>query len=368
MANAPVAEPKPTTPARPTPVPPEEQFWIRYSPHNEAPLSGVSSTVLHVLFVLLVLLVIWIKNKLDPDEEKKPIPTEAIRIVDAPSVAIKDNGGGGGGDKKGRGDGPGIRQKGSDDLVEKGTGSEKPDTPPPPSQPISLPVAQMTKVQGEEYANDPAIAEQFRHPTEQARIMLEKMDEKIRKSLRKNINPGAGKGGSGSGGGRDKGTGTGTGPGKGAGQGHLNQREKRVLRWAMTFNTQNGTDYVRQLHGLGAIIALPLPGQRFKVIRDLMNPAAGRIEDISDIKRIYWVDEKPQSVQSLCTALREPIPPYFVAFFPLKLEQRLLDLELAELKRVYNRTNEDDIHETKFDVINRGGVYDVRVRKVTLRP
>jgi hypothetical protein len=366
MANAPVADPKTTTPAKPTLVPPEEQFWIRYSPHNEAPLSGVSSSVLHVLAILLVLLVIWIKNKLDPEEEQRPVPVDTAQF--APDAAVVEDPGGGGGHKKGRGDGPGVGKVGEDDPMETGGGSSPPklEAPPPP-QPINLPPAQMTKVEGE-YDNDPAIKRIIAQGNEQAEILF-KMDETLRKKLRKNVvpPPGAGRGGSGSGGGRDKGKDKGEGSGTGPGQGKLTQREKRVLRWSMLFNTANGTDYRNQLHGLGAIIALPQSGDRFKVIRNLMNPAAGKVEDISDIKRIYWVDEKPQSVQSLCTALGERVPPYFVAFFPLKLEQELLDRELAALKRLDPRATEDDIERTHFDVKKGDGKYYVTVNRVTLR-
>jgi hypothetical protein len=60
------------------------------------------------------------------------------------------------------------------------------------------------------------------------------------------------------------------------------------------------------------------------------------------------------------------VPPFFVAFFPLELERKLLDLELAEMRRRYGFADENRIHETKYDVIQAGAKYDVRVRAVTL--
>ena len=36
------------------------------------------------------------------------------------------------------------------------------------------------------------------------------------------------------------------------------------------------------------------------------------------------------------------------------------------MQRRHGRQNEDEIHETKFDVIRSGGGYDVRVHSVTL--
>ena len=40
---------------------------------------------------------------------------------------------------------------------------------------------------------------------------------------------------------------------------------------------------------------------------------------------------------------------------------------LEKLERRYKKRNEEDIHETKFNVIRKGGKYDVEVRRVTLR-
>ena len=49
-------------------VPPDEQFWQHYSPHYEAPISGVSSLMVHVLVVGLfvglgILAAIWGWNR-----------------------------------------------------------------------------------------------------------------------------------------------------------------------------------------------------------------------------------------------------------------------------------------------------------------
>src|SRR5262245_34114773 len=81
-------------PGRPL-VPPDEKFWKRYSPYHEAPLSGVSSTMLHILVIGLLLLIL--KLKLDKDE-MPPVNVDGVRIV--PRV-------GGGGGTPGGGDGPG---------------------------------------------------------------------------------------------------------------------------------------------------------------------------------------------------------------------------------------------------------------------
>src|ERR1043166_8396917 len=61
-------------------IPPEEQFWKRYSPHHEAPLSGVTSTILHLLAILLLLGVIWLQNKLKLAEENRSLPVDPVRL------------------------------------------------------------------------------------------------------------------------------------------------------------------------------------------------------------------------------------------------------------------------------------------------
>src|SRR5207248_2070026 len=128
-----------------------------------------------------------------------------------------------------------------------------------------------------------------------------------------------GKGGPGEGGGAGGGKGTGVGDGDKPGiQGSMaSDREKRILRWTLRFNTVNGNDYAHQLAGLGAILAIPEPDGTFRVIRDLKHlPVKGEIEDINNINRIFWIDNVPESVNSLTRALRISPPPYVVAFFP----------------------------------------------------
>src|SRR5437016_4140404 len=166
-ATAPAAEPRSTS--QPL-IPPDEKFWQRYSPHSEAPLSGVTSAVIHVLAIGLLLLVIWIQFRTGIEEENRSLPVDVVKF------------GGGGGTPGGKGlDG------------------------------------------GRERGKDP---------------------------------------------------GQGSGTSEGQGKGVLTIREKRVLRWAMTFNTRNGKDYLDQLTGLGAKIGIPIEGKegQFLLVDNLKNP------------------------------------------------------------------------------------------------
>jgi hypothetical protein len=152
----------------------------------------------------------------------------------------------------------------------------------------------------------------------------------------------------------------------GPGRGNITQREKRQLRWTMIFNTRNGEDYANQLIGLGAILAIPGANNEYLVIRDLdrrHGPVQAKPEDLKDLNRIYWVDDKPESVHSLAMALGiHPVPHHIVAFFPQDLEKELLDKELKAF-----RGKEEDIAETVFSVDHRSGRYEPVVQRQTPR-
>lgn len=319
-------------------APPEERFWQRYSPHHEFPLSTAASIFLHVLGVGLLVLGAILVSRLGL-EQKPP---------EVASVMIEGGGGGreeGVGDNSGKGIIPsGIEQK---DVVR---------------QPINLPqppkAEQLTNVQprpadidlkpseNARVIDDSALGEQLSNIGQQAKTQID------------GIIAGKGKGGEGSGGGKGKGRGTGDGDkvGPGTGSGKISQREKRQLRWVMMFDTRDGSDYLRQLSGLGAILALPQGEGSYYVIRDLLKrPAVGMTEDLGKLDRIYWIDDKPQSVASLANALGIPPPPLIAAFFPQSLEKELLDKELAYFQRRKPNGQEDEILETRFRVLPRGG-------------
>jgi hypothetical protein len=362
MSTAPATPTGPSTKKPALRVPPEDAFWKRYSPHSEFELSAAGSVALHILAIGLVALIAWMAIKLGLGGEDRPLPVETVQF---------SNLGGGGGEKKSRDEGAGGKDateepKERGDPTDDKPVTDKTNAKPPIERPTLTP-DNARNIQAD--FQDSRVDEMLRDAT-QSFASVANLSRDVREKLRENVNPGGGRGGSGRDGGKDVGKDTGDDKGKGAGKATLNQREKRVLRWAMTFNTQNGVDYARQLGGLNAILALP-EGQQFRIIRDFSKrPALGEVEDISSINRIYWVDDKPQSVHSIAQALGWPEgTSYFVAFFPAELEERLLQLEMDAAKKQHPGKNvrEDDIHETKFRVINAGGRYDVQVTSVSLR-
>src|SRR5262245_30598210 len=78
---------------QPQAKPPDEKFWVKYSPHHELPISGLASLAWHTLAVVLVVVVAWVAFKTKSED----MPIEMVQI----------GAGGGGGSPRGVGDGPG---------------------------------------------------------------------------------------------------------------------------------------------------------------------------------------------------------------------------------------------------------------------
>jgi hypothetical protein len=139
-----------------------------------------------------------------------------------------------------------------------------------------------------------------------------------------------------------------------------------MLRWNMHFPTNSARAYLDQLAALGAILAIPVdesgPEPKYKIVRNLRaRPARLLTEDLSKIQRIYWIDDKPESVSEVMAELGHGHlrPSRFVAFMPVKLENKLFEMEKRYYKRKYRRKtfDEDDIYETRFRVVPGGGGY-----------
>ena len=322
-------------------VPEDERFWQRYSPHHEFPLSSVASVALHVLAIAVLVVGGVLAAKWGLGDFDKPIP---ISIMDDP---------GGGGQPEGKDAGTGgegaVQSKEATEspsnAVADASQAPKENLEKPTVDPVNLP-----KIQ------DPSA----RYIDESAEAMkgLAKLDEQTRKNLFNSLrDPAKGKGGSGTGGGKGGGTGTGTGSGTAPGEGNnLNVRQKRVLRWEVTFRVMTPEDHLRQFAALGAILAVPDPQGRYHVFRDL-DRRVGRVEDLSNINRIWFIDRNPETVAGISSLLRMPQPPVLIAFFPQALEKRM-----AEMEQRYRGQREDDIREKfVFQVVPRGGTYEVVV-------
>jgi hypothetical protein len=152
------------------------------------------------------------------------------------------------------------------------------------------------------------------------------------------------------------------------------ERQKRLQRWSLHFNTKDGKDYLRQLTALGASLAFPIQGEKdkFLLVRDLKQPDKAATEDVSTIENIYWIDGRKESVGPLLRALPKYAqvkePSFLVAFFPKELEKKLIELELNLAKRDSKFKSEDQIQETRFRVVpSKEKGFDVQVVTVRLK-
>ena len=335
-----MAAPSKTPAAKQSSQPPEERFWIKYSPHHELPISSLASIAWHTFAVVLVIVIAFVVSI----NRTNDMPIESISL------------GGGGGNPQGIGPGSGTGKPSG--LVEAATAAERPKdfrAPEKPLQDLDLRVAATDLFAG--IADDPEALRQVAKMTERGTEALERLS-KMDKNLRDQL-LGQGKGGPGSGGGRGVGAGPGDGDGDGPG-GRINARTKRKLRWTMMFNTSSGQDYLKQLHVLGAILALkPSLGEDVKVVKNLLaRPVKLETEDLQKLDRIFWIDDKHESVEQLIRAMGlEFVPDRIIAFFPKELESQLLIKELG-----FRNKREDQILETRFQILMRGnGKYEIVV-------
>jgi len=306
-------------------LPPEERFWQRYSPYNEFPISTVGAIA---IFLLSFVALIVFSQYLLKDSAAEPIE------LGGPIEVIPGGGGGGGTGGSGNERPEAVEKSDPNEVLEPVTPLEK----------IERPTVEPKQLADVVPPDSEAV--RFIQQGNLAAASLAKVRDDLRQDLMKGLSD------PGSGGGKGGGDGTGVGKGKGPGTGTMSDRQKRVLRWTMIFDTQNGADYRNQLQALGAILAIPSPDGRYLVIRNLAQPRP-QPEDVSKIQRIFWIDERPESVGPLMRAMGLNAVPHVVAFFPEKLEKDLLGKEL----RFRNRP-ESEILETRFRVMRRGASFD----------
>jgi hypothetical protein len=337
-------------------VPPEEKFWKRYSPHGEAPLSLGGSVALHIIVGgTLLVLGIFAASLFGGRGGKMPVEPVRFGLP------------GGGGNKFGVDKGKGVGGAPKED-----TGRDEETLP---GQDIAPPLPKLSPVELKalEEKFDPETVRRITETKSESARAIAKLTDEIRKTLRPTSEgpiPGKGQGGGGRDGGKGDGVGSGEGPGTGPGKAKLNAREKRMLRWHMRFTARSGPEYLAQLRGLGAIIAFPTSRDQIYLT---VHPGSNKAneEDVTKIQRIYWIDDKPGSVQDIIAALGLSIapPPRFVAFMPEKLEKDLYDMEKRYVTKTLRRPFiEDKIDETNFRVVHTSRGWRPELVSVSMKP
>jgi hypothetical protein len=342
-ANDPTAKPardekdeekEPFDPTREPGDLPEEEFWEQYSKRLEFPLATVSTVLIHVLVAALLVLTLTVLMK---HEDRSGVPVKLV-----PEMGGLDDEGSG---QAGSG--------GQNDPLREGKPIEAAQADALPS-PIDLNNIKqdLRKSIIDDASGDTPIADaNAKAYSELDKALLDKL-----------MNPGARKG-------EGPGKGTGADGSAGAGPGGVGASSSRArsLRWVMKFRTNN--DYVAQLAALGAELLIPLPdGRTCLYFSDLKDPKSRRQISLDEVGRIaknrlQFGDSRPSSVREVCDALGVTEPAKSVwAFFPKGLEEQLAQKEIG-----YRNRRPDDIEETKFRVIVRGGSYDIVVDDQTAK-
>jgi hypothetical protein len=285
-------------------------MWERYNKRLEFPIATVGTVFLH--FVVGAIIVFGILGMMASAEDRSGPELKLMTVGGLDDTGEGSVGSGGNNDS---------------DLTQK-TDPAQTDIPPPPPlldpkiNPLDLEAAKLT---------DPKTMPKVSGPVGAG-------DQK-------------GKGYDGS---------AGTGPG-GVGS---DSTRARGLRWVLRFRVASGRDYLDQLKAMKAELLIPVPpdDKKFILISDLSNPTQ-KIADEADMrklaKKIQFSDARRDQVKDVAAALNipgNPPPKVFWAFFPKELEE-----ELARKETNYRNRRSEDIEETIFRIVVRGGNYDLIV-------
>lgn len=139
-------------------------------------------------------------------------------------------------------------------------------------------------------------------------------------------------------------------------------RAGRAARWVLRFNTRTPRDYLGQLGGLGADVAFPDRGEQYRYFTNLSGTPQSSVKSLDREGRIYWIDQ--DTFQQVAQHLGVSAP-MMIAFLPLALEEKMSKLEMARA-RERGVSREEDIRQTVFECVRRGGSFDVIVVDQTL--
>lgn len=304
-------------------APPDEQFWEKYNPHFELPLSGVGAIAVHVAIISTLSGLLWLSYR-STISDKTPVPMRTAMLMEGSRA---DGAGQGGGDS---------------------SPTENIERQELPSR--DVPQATLEEVREKIKEFSPVIppAEGLRPEDLPTAKRLAEINDELRKKLFEGMNGKKGKGpGDGSG---ESGV---EGPGA-SNKGDATSSSNRAVRWELIFDTQSGEDYVRQLAAMKATLVVPQPAdwQTNKAYRNLtIGKAVGEDFDIGKLPGLFFIDDAADSAKRVAQALGLGFaPPKFIAFFPKDVEE-----DLAAKERAYRGRKESEIFSTKFKIVMKDG-------------
>jgi hypothetical protein len=308
--------------------PGDKAFWVTYSPRFEMPISYTGSALLLASFVALLALILMFQGL-----SGKTKPGAQLGLVGDDAFGAGSAGSGGE----------------PDPLVD-GNNMPKPeDIREVLPTPDSLPQIREEMMK---------LFDDAQPISERKAAEFASLDQALKDKMF-----GAKKGAGGPG---KQGTdGVGSGPG---GTGSDSTRA-RSLRWIISFKTRDGRDYLNQLSAIGAVVVVPIPpeGKQQFIFRDLANPKPGTYCTPKDWEKlnsqIQFTDFMRKSVQDVSIALNlDFTPKNFVAYFPPEMEEKL-----SRMEKSYKNRRSEDIEETRFELIMRGGKYEMIVADQKLK-
>jgi hypothetical protein len=356
MSTTPAASRQNTTAAR------QPDFWKRYSPHGECPLSVTGSVLLHIPLILLLFFGWLIWGAATDSESSKPPKMDIVEVMP----------GGGGLGEIGT-VGPGKNKTGPAGRAE---GVEEGSIPPPPQLDLAklkdfklpkfdpkldLPVPDEIPDIKEEGDPFKAMARQ----REYAEQLLAKQlyDASAKPGPTAGFKGGV-KGGAAGGAGGPAGAGLGADPNAK----YLSEQRRHELKW-LIMASDDGEVHLKKLRALKVVLMIQLPSQPGYALRyDLSRGGvanAEKVRFVDDTKKVRWQNTSPKEMLALQKVLRLPeVPVCSVIYLPTELEADMARRELS-----YQGRQEFEIYKTVWDVRERDGVYDNEpyiVRQVTV--
>jgi hypothetical protein len=340
-----------------------QQFWWRYSPHGELPMSSVASWILHGLVWLLA----WFAAMNFVAHSAGPPRVDVVSLGTGDGIG---RGPAGGGDGQPPGE-PGdiVASIEVDRLSPEADAVESPDDK------IELPAlpktdAQRTRLKPSLEAD--GTSERQMRETESA---IRELSDVLRRTLEANQNRGSGQGGSGGGSGTGKGLGLGSGLGPGTGRGTLdaNSTPGRQARWIISYPTLPQSEYERMLDSFRIELAyLTLDQKTMQYLSNMSNVGKKRTGDAANEDRMfwYWISQNPLAQLDGSILRRHGLEPTseVVHLYSKDLEQKLAEMEREFLRRQFKTADVDRITTTNFKIIPGGpGGWHLEVTGLSLR-
>lgn len=309
--------------------PGDSTFWGTYSPRYEMPISYTASALILASFVGLLAVILALASQTTRDK-----PPPVLSVYPGPDDT-----------------GDGERERGHENplVVGDNTPTQEDISRVLPNPSVILPQVK-EDIRQAILSDDPNFDQPI--PDEKA-VGYKLLDEEVRKKL---LNIGQRKGSPDGKEGAVGGTGS-------------DSTRARSLRWVLRFKTNSGRDYLSQLSALGAEVLVPLneDSKKHHMFKDLANPKPGTLATDKDMDRlsrlIQFTDFTRKSVREVADTLGlDYTPKLFLAFFPRDMEDKL-----SRLEKAYQNRRSEDVEETAFEMVMKGGKYEIIVASQKLK-